>query len=512
MGALPMTQPMPDRSDGPWTERPEPHAAERGLVAGTAIVLVAEALALPSGLTVAALLTRHLLPADYGVYALGAAGVAWLEWTVVSLFSRAAFKLVAEADDWRPVGSLLLRAHLVAGVAAGALLALGSVPAARLLHAPALGTVLRVFAIDAPLFALVYAHRGVMVGLGRHGARAVTSTVRWTARAALVAIAVAMGATVAGVAAALVVASALELIAARVQVRPPLRTPRGAAPGSRVLLGWAAPLLVSSTAMRIFDRVDLFALRFFGGVMSTVGAYGVAQSLALAPALFGQAFAPAAIAMLSVRHRRGDAGALLDAARATLRTGALVLPFTLLAAGASDGLVELLFSTRYLPAAPLFALLVVGAEGALLISLCGGILVARGTPRWTIVITLPVLLTALLGHLLLIPRFGAMGAAGVTAASSLLGAAGALLFVRRQCGVPAPVPTLLRGLVTGVVVGTVAWHWPAHGLALVMQLSLLTIVLVALMLVLGEASADELRAAGRTMQQVRRGRTGARRE
>ena len=486
------------------------HAAERGLFAGTFLVLMAEALALPSGLIVAALLTRHLLPSQYGVYALGAAGVAWLEWTVVSLFSRAAFKLVAEADDWRPVGSLLLRAHLVAGVGAGALLALGSVPAARLLHAPELGAVLRVFAIDAPFFALTYAHRGVMVGLGRHGARAVTSLVRWTARAALVAIAIAFGAGVAGVAAALVVASALELVAARTQVQPSLLAPAGNRASRRVLLGWAAPLLVSSTAMRVFDRVDLFALRLFGGAMSTVGAYGVAQSLALAPALFGQAFAPAAIAMLSVRHRRGDANALRDAARATLRTGALVLPLTLLAAGAAPGLVEFLFSARYVAAAPLFAILVVGAEGALLISLCGGILVARGEPRLTIVLTVPVLVTALAGHLLLIPRFGGVGAASVTALASLLGACGALVFVRRQCDVPAPVATLLRGLVAGAVVGAVAWHWPAHGVALLAQLSLLTLVLVALLLILGEASITELHALGQVLRQARRRVVGPR--
>lgn len=469
-----------------------PHAAERGVMTGTVLVLGAEALAVPAGLIVMALLTRHLPPALVGVYAIAAAAVAWLEWTVVSIFARSAFKLVAEAEDWRAVAAAIVRFYLAAGVLAAGLLAASSGPVAHLLAMPRLAVVLRLFALDVVLFVLVHAHRGIMVGLGRHRARALTSAARSVSRAMLVGVALAWGASLEGAVLALVAATGVELVAAHLQVRAPLWSRRGSPSAARALASAAAPLAISATSMRLFDRVDLFAVRLFGAPLGVVGAYGVAQSLALAPGLFGQAFTPAVIAALSVRRQRGDAWGTRDAARDALRVGVLVLPFALLVAGAAPALVEFLFGRRYTGAAPFVALLAVGAVGGLLISLAGAVLIAHGRPRWTMATTVPVLALALVGHLLLVPRMGALGAALVSASTALGGGVAALFVVCRLCGIPLPSSaTLLRALLTGVLAAGVARRWPAEGLLLVVELAALGAGIVALLVLLGELTPAE---------------------
>lgn len=463
-----------------------PTGADRGVLRGSLLVFAAEGLAVPAGLAVAALLTRHLSPAEYGVYAIAAAGIAWLEWTVLSLLARSTYKLIAEADDWRPTGSTVLRAHLAAGLLAGLLVFATSSLVARLFGVPSLGPVLRIFAFDVPLFMLAHAHRGVLVGLGRHTARAWTAATRWTLRAALAAIAVALTAPLWGVAALLTLATLGELLVARFHVRPTLSPGQAPVLPMTVLLRYAGPLIVSATCIRLVDRVDLFALRLFGGSMESVGAYGVAQNLALGPGVFGQAFGPAVIAMLSVRWRRGDIHAAQRGARNALRLGVLLLPFALLAAGAAPGLVRTFFGDAYEAAAIPFALLGVGAAGMLVFSLATAILLAADYPRWTMVLSVPALALALLGHALAVPRFGATGAAAVSAGVGIAGAIAAAVVVHRLTGTQLPVNTLVRALASGTVGGVIALLWPQSGLVLFAQLAALSALLAGMMVLAGE--------------------------
>jgi GT2 family glycosyltransferase len=192
----------------------------------------------------------------------------------------------------------------------------------------------------------------------------------------------------------------------------------------RGLVAYAAPLAVSAICLRLFDRIDIFALRVLGGSMESVAAYGVAQNLALGPGLFGAAFTPALIAALSYRLARGDDDGARQLSRGALRAGFLMVPLTLLTAGTAPELIALLFGPAYAAAAPLFAILLVGAAGTLLIALAGGVLVAAGKLRWTVALTAPLLLVAGIAHLVLIPRMGAVGAATVTTGTAIVGATG----------------------------------------------------------------------------------------
>ena len=91
-------------------------SATREVFGGSTRVFAAEALALPTGLVTAAILARLFHPEGYGLFTLTMAVVSWLEWTLASLFGRAAVKLVADAPDWRPAGAVVLRMYAVAGL------------------------------------------------------------------------------------------------------------------------------------------------------------------------------------------------------------------------------------------------------------------------------------------------------------------------------------------------------------------------------------------------------------
>ncbi len=467
------------------------------LFGGTMLVLAAEALAFPAGLIATILLTRYLLPADYGALALALAGIAWLEWTVVSLFSRAAWKLTAEADDWRTIARPVVRVFLWTGVLVAAGVFAAADIAAHALSVPQLSDLLRIFALEIPVFATAHAYRAVLVGRRLHGARAAVSAGRWILRAILIAAGTALDLSLNSIAVLIVVATCVELLIARAGVGKVGAASATASNhgiihvSARQLLTYATPLAVSAICLRLLDRMDIFALRVLGGALENVAAYGVAQNLALGPTLFGTAFVPALVAAFSYRSTRGDGVGARRLSGQALRAGFLLLGLTLLAAGAAQGLIELLFGVRYAAAAPLFAFLIVGAGATLVNGLATAILVGAGELRWIARLTVPLVIVAAIGHTLFVPRYGAVGAAVVTASTALLGAGASCAAAQVLAGIPIPYATLARSVGLG---GITAWgvaRVNVDGVEVLAVLAAAVLVFVVALVLSGELRANE---------------------
>lgn len=470
-----------------------------GLAGGTILVMAAEALAFPAGLIATILLTRHFPAADYGALALALAGTAWLEWTIVSLFSRAAWKLIAESEHWREVATAVVRTYLAGSLPVSLVVLLTADLVASALRIPLLAPVLRVLAVEISLFVAVHAYRTVLIGRGLHRARATVTAVRWIARALLIALGVVLGVSVTGIAILITGATALELVVVRWQAGRAFRAAdvtisshesiRGLT--VRGLMAYAAPLVVSAICLRLFDRMDIFALRILGGSIESVAAYGVAQNLALGPGLFGSAFTPALIAAMSQRLAYGDGAGARQLSTDALRAGFLTIPLILLVAGAAPQLIALMFGDGYAAAAPLFTLLLVGAAGTLLIALAGGLLVSAGKLRVTALLTAPLLLIAFVGHVLVVPTFGAIGAAAVTAGTAIVGAIASCAVAGRVLQTGVPMVTLLRGVLLGGAAGWIAARLPMTGFVMLAGLAGLTIALVVAVCLTGELRSDE---------------------
>ena len=149
----------------------------RRLVGGSIQVLLAEALSFPSGILVAAYLTRRLGPSGYGLFALAASLVATIEWFIGSMLSRATIKLTAEADEWRGVAVSILRRHLLIGFGLGAATWAAAGQIGRGSIRPSSPPLVRLAAIQIPI-------RGVHGGGAEHSRRPAAATGRapWRAR------------------------------------------------------------------------------------------------------------------------------------------------------------------------------------------------------------------------------------------------------------------------------------------------------------------------------------------
>jgi O-antigen/teichoic acid export membrane protein len=344
--------------------------------------------------------------------------------------------------------------------------------------------------LDIPIFACTYGHRNILVGTGEYARQSIVSGFRWTARLLLIVLFVELGFSVMGAVAGSIGASLVELVAVRWSIRPPFFV-RAELP-FRELFVFAAPLFVAAVSMRLFDKVDLFLLKILGASAAQIGYYGAAQNLALAPNLVALSLAPLLLSTLTRLLRAGDAGSAFTIGKAAMRVVICLAPFAAAAAGAAPEIMEAVFGRQFLAASSLIGPLVGGALALVMLSIGSAIVTAAGKPQWVLPMTLPLPLVAISAHLFAIPRWGSLGAATVTFATALLGAAGAMVQVYRLWRIHPGAATVLRSMGIGVLAWIMCaqWHIPLPFLPL--KLALVTLMIVTVFFVTGEFRIGDL--------------------
>jgi O-antigen/teichoic acid export membrane protein len=456
---------------------------------GTIWTFLAEALILPTGLISAAYLTRTLGPDGYGLFSLAATLASFAAATAVSLFARGSIKLIAEADDWRPVATTILRVHLACGIVAALLFAVLARPVAVVLDEPRLACYLLLFSLEPLLFVLSRAHRSVLIGSGKFREQAVPIATRPLARLLLIIVFVESGLSISGAVLGLLGASLIELLTYRAYVRPCVFPASGYA--ARRVWEETTPVFFAALFIALFSRVDLFALTTLGLPTREAGYYAAAQNLSIVPGLFALSFTPLLLSTLSRMLRDGEREHAHILSRDAMRLALGMLPFAALASGASGEIVALVYGTDFAAAGSILSWLIFGKAAAVMISICFIILVVDDRAALSTVVAAPMLVLALAGHFLLVPRFGSIGAAWVTTALEIAGALAGTLMVYRFRHVRLPALTVMRTMIVAGAAWLLAVLWPASGLWLVAKLGLISIGIAAAYALLGEFSARE---------------------
>lgn len=475
----------------------------RRTIEGTLQVFLAESLVLPTGLVITVFLTRWLGPAGYGLFILAANLVGWVQWGVVSLFSRATVKFVGEAADWRPIAGAVVRLQFFFASIALFLLWAFADPLSTLFREPVLADYFRLFALEVPLFCLFFAQQHILVGLGRFRERAWTSAVRWISRLLFILVFVGLGLSVPGAILGGVAASLLALLMVRLTLRLPLFGSTSSP--AKDMWAYALPLFFSALSLRLYERLDLFVLKVLGASASLAGIYGAAQSLSWIPGLFALSFSPLIISTLSRLLWAQDMASAREVTAQSLRIVLWLWPFAGLASGAAPQLTDLVLGPGFSDSAPLFALLIFAGVAMANISVGTAIIVALGKPKMTAALTGPMVPLVLVGHLILIPRWGGLGAAVATTSVALLGALITSWVVFRYWQIPPPYGTIWRTTLLCGVIFALSALWPAAGLVLLLKLILLGSLILAGFLLLGELGRGELPLL---RQVIRRGAGG----
>lgn len=459
-------------------------------LSGTVWVFLAEILIFPTGLVTAGILTRRLGPDGYGLLTLVAVLVSWIEWTITSIFARTTIKFVSDAEDWKPVGMAIAQMHLVIGAMATAVLWLFARPIADLMDVPDFVPYLRLFALDIPIFCLAYAHRQLLVGRGLYSQRAIASAGRWISRLALIALLVEYaGWSVQGAILGSLGASLVELAIARWYVRPGLVGSSGF-PAQR-LFGYAIPLFIFATSLRLFDKLDLFMLKILGGTVEQAGVYGAAQNLAGVPGIFALSFSPLLLSTLNRTLRSGEFEQAQKIGRNAVRLTVGLMPFAALAAAASTPIVSVIYGRAFEAAGPILAVLIFSTMLLLIVSVVTAVLTAAGKPNLTALLVAPMLPLSAVGYGFFVPRYGPMGACWVNLGVSMAGAIASLILLRQFWQITPPLSTAFRSIIAGLIIYAVGVRWVTPDPSFLFKLLALSPLVPLILALLGELNKQE---------------------
>lgn len=467
--------------------------AGRHLLDGTARVFLAGLLLPLTGIITAAFLTRRLGADGYGLLVLSTTLFVWIELTINALFSRATIKFVGEAKDWLPVGATVIRLHLLAGIGGAVLLGLLAFPLAWLFNEPVLAPYLALYALQVPISSLSQGHQNILIGIGSFRQKALSNAGRWLARLALILFLVEMGLSVPGAILGSLGASVVELAISRRFIKPPFLGHM--AVHTRPFFALGILLGFSSLLIQIYSNMGVVMLKTLGGTIEQVGIYGAAQNLSIIPGLFGLSLSPLLLSTVSRLLSEGKIDQAEDMGLGAMRMVLGLLPFGALVAGSASEIVTWVFGSSFEPAAPILAILILGAIPFVMVSVAIVIATASGVPRFALYLGMFLVLFGTIANYALIPSFGASGAAAATALCQAIGAVASVGVVYRLWSVFPPIGTLWRSVVISVLAYTLAVMWPTSGLLLLVKFACIGAVILFAYLALHEFSAEEIAQA-----------------
>jgi O-antigen/teichoic acid export membrane protein len=415
-----------------------------------------------AGLAVSVVLARTLGPHEFGTYRLALSVVWVLEFATVLAFPSATTKFVAELSARRGAGAVaavvrffLGRATLCYVLVAVPFLAL-SPAVARFYRDDRLVPLLVLGGLSVlPGIWTGILHAGLR-GLQRFPALSLFALVHAVVNLAAIVLILSHGGGLQALFALLVGLNLLSLGMVLVAMRHHLaagRTGAIEAEPRRRMIRYAVVMGAANAAnLLLSERVEVFFLGRFWNP-AEVGFYGLAVSLALyarrlAPTALDEALFPVLAQLEGARERWDVANAWLHATRYMAMLG---LPLVVGGALAAEPAITVFFGPAYLPAAPAFAVLLSAAGVVAMAHPAGSVILSQERHTFLLRGTIAAGLGSILIDLVLIPPFGATGAAVANGIVLVVWSMAQIAFVAASLRARLPAGNIARALAATVL-------------------------------------------------------------
>jgi O-antigen/teichoic acid export membrane protein len=188
----------------------------------------------------------------------------------------------------------------------------------------------------------------------------------------------------------------------------------------REIFGFSVPLMASNVIGMIGGSIPVLLLGYFHP-MSTVAFYRVVLPAAVLSGMIPGNFMPLYIPSASRLFAKGDTSGINHLFWETsLWMSVLAFPIFLATACFAQPLTIFLYGARYAPSAPILAILSLGYFFNVIFAFNGVTLKVLGKIRLMVVLNIVTPIIIVVFNLLLIPRYGALGAAVATAAGLIM--------------------------------------------------------------------------------------------
>ncbi|TKJ41564.1 hypothetical protein CEE37_03085 [candidate division LCP-89 bacterium B3_LCP] len=452
---------------------------------GTIYLLAAQSVFLVSGYVMHIVLGRHLGPAEYGLFGVVLYAAAIIRTFVSSGFPMAVAKFVSAVPE--RAESIFRKSfsfQLLLAVIISLTFFIFAPNIARLLGDDALIPLFQVISPIPIFFGTFFLVIQYYNGLRRYLTQSGWLTISYILRAALaIGLAVA-GFHVFGAVVGIVLASAVVSIAILI-TRKKSSSAEKFAPSE--LIYFSAPLIISSISHAFLMDLDLMFVKRLVPDAASTGYYTSAKALAQAiPFAFfalSGALYPAVSRAYSANNMQKLKNYIEQANRLLI---AVVLPLIAIITIESDSILVLFFGGQYLPGAAILRWLIISFSLLAIFIIHKTVITGCGYPKISSFLTISLLPFNVILLLVLIPRYGFIGAAVASTITFSSGVLMSTLVLYRKFNCGFNLPATFRILIAVLFVITAEFVFLQMGLNLFFRLFLTGSVYLLALRFLGE--------------------------
>jgi len=442
------------------------HRSQRGMVArGSAAWLSARLVYIITGLMIHIMVSRALGPEQYGEFGAVMAVAAGFYMGIGAMVPPAVSRYIAAGNVEE--GSIFWTGLKIQGLVSAAVAlgfwVTGDHIASGILGDANLATQVRIAGLIVVPSGLVFVYEAALLGRLNYLKASYLSGLLSLVRLASVGLAVAVGGGVIGVLGGYLAAESLIASFAAWKIR--FKKPTVRTFDWRKIVTFSVPMLVAGILMGLILQMSTLFVNAFTPAPEMVGIFVAASVVANVPFHIFRGSSTVLMPAVSSAVSGNDARLLGQHVRESLRVMILLcVPCVLWIHLNAEMLVGIVFGDRYLGAAPVLQLLVVGtaclACGRLLLSVLDGL----GRPWVSVSMILGTALVIAAANIVLIPRLGLIGPGYAVA----LGGVGIFLisgfYVYFRCGVLFPYRSFARIVLAGVIAFLIASQMRTQGM------------------------------------------------
>lgn len=396
----------------------------RRLFSGAGILFAGTILELGVSFLAQLLIARYLGPVNYGAVSLGlkvmTAGSIVVLVGLDSGIGRYLPRYETPARRRGVLVSALQIALPLAVLTSGVIFVAADVIATNAFHDPSVAPVLRVFSVALPFAALVRLTVGSIQGMRQSLPKVIIQHLTLPiTRFLLIAgvLAVGLGAIAAAWAYGLAYVTAGTLGLYYLIRHTPLFENVEPVTMRRELLTFSAPLMITAAMLQVLSHIDTFFLGYFAST-GTVGIYNVVYPLGQLLTFVLSAFGFMVMPALSSLDAEESVGEMRHTYQITSKWILLVtLPVFLVVALFPEMVLKLTFGGEYVSGALALSVLSVGFFTHAIVGPNGNTLTSVGRTRTIMYDNIAIAVTNVSLNLVLIPRYGLVGAAVATSVS-----------------------------------------------------------------------------------------------
>jgi O-antigen/teichoic acid export membrane protein len=462
---------------------------------GTIQLFLARGCFLASGYIISVLLARGLGPAEFGVYGFIMSVLVWVETLGSAGVPGATALLIPRHHEQAAVVEQSAQVLLV--LLSFVLFALCWMLAptfTRVFNLPQAVTLFRLAILDLPFSGLYFAYQGMLNGHRRFGMLSAGMIAYSLTKAGGILVLYTLGLSVAGALLVNVLATVGVLVYLVSKSPPTVSWPVWTL--MRPMVQLALPMGLFLVVSQVLVNLDLWSLQsLWTGPEDTVGIYVAALNLArmliIVPAvLSGVLFTSLSWALAS----QNDALAQHHIQSASRFACTVLFPICVVLATHAESVMELLYAGVYASGGVFLILQLVAFVSRAFLDLYLHTLLATGKYYQCVGLLLALLAIAFLGNLVLIPTYGALGAAIALLGVLVLGALVAAVRAYQRFGALIKGASLARIMAATALMALLGTQISFDGPGLLLELAGLMAVYVLLLTLFKELRWDDLKA------------------